>query len=328
MIQRESNWQVQLRESRPDAIVLDVSTDTALGWNALKEIKSSQALSEIPVFFFSSSQIDGALLQLDYLSKPIEISELTKALDQHWLLPDSQHPTRKILVVDDEPSTLEMHTRIVQSHSSANRVLKARNGKEALEILHKEIVDLVLLDLQMPEMDGFEVLEVMRTMEGLRNIPVIVVTGKVLTESDMSRLNEGVAAVLGKGLFSIEETVAHIRSALEHKRKLSEESRRLVRLAMGYIHQNFAEALSRRDVAQRLGIITEDHLTYCFRQELGTTPITYLQRYRINRAKYLLKESRKSITKIASNVGFSDSGYFSRIFHRETGMSPEAFRRS
>lgn len=323
----ELDWHSQIAEKHPQAIILDVSTDSAVGWNALKEIKSSPAMAEIPVLFFSSSQLDGASLELDYLTKPIEISELTRALDQHWLMTDTIRPARTILVVDDEPNTLEMNARIVQSHASSNRVLKARNGKEALEILHREIVDLILLDLQMPEMDGFQVLEAMRSMESTRSIPVIVVTGTVLTETDMSRLNEGVAAVLGKGLFSIEETVYHISAALEHKRKLSEESRRLVRLAMGYIHQKFAESVSRRDVARHIGI-TEDHLTFCFRQELGTTPIMYLHRYRINQAKHLLRESRQTITEIASSVGFSDSGYFSRIFHRETGMSPEAFRRS
>jgi AraC-like DNA-binding protein len=71
----------------------------------------------------------------------------------------------------------------------------------------------------------------------------------------------------------------------------------------------------------------EDYLTFCFRQEVGTTPIKYLQRYRVNRARQLLAESDKSIAEIARIVGFSDSGYFSRIFHRETGVSPEEFRR-
>lgn len=326
-MKQRADWRSQLSEWHPDAIVLDVSKDTALGWDALKEIKVSPALASVPVFFFSSSHLDGSLLELDYLTKPIEISELTRALDQHWLQPSTGQAVRTILVVDDEPSTLEMHARIVQSHSSSNRILKARHGKEALAILHREIVDLVLLDLQMPEMDGFAVLEVMRSMESTRKIPVIVVTGKVLTESDMARLNQGVAAVLGKGLFSIEETITHIGDALEHKRKLSEESRHLVRSAMGYIHENYAAPLSRRDIAQHVGI-TEDHLTFCFRRELGTTPIAYLQRYRINQSKRLLMESQQTITEIALNVGFSDSGYFSRVFRRETGSSPEMFRRS
>jgi AraC-like DNA-binding protein len=61
---------------------------------------------------------------------------------------------------------------------------------------------------------------------------------------------------------------------------------------------------------------------------LKTTPIKYIQRYRINLAKSLLKNTHKSITEIATDVGFSESGYFSRIFHRETGLSPDQFRRS
>jgi len=317
----------QLDQLLPDTIILDVSTDSALAWDVLKDIKASQDLAQIPVLFFSSSQSNGSMVEMDYLTKPIEVSELTRALDQHWLMTGATRPTRTILVVDDEPNTLEMHARIVQSHSPSNLVMKARNGKEALQILHREIVDLVLLDLQMPEMDGFEVLEVMRGMESTRKIPVIVVTGKDLTTADMTRLNQGVAAVLGKGLFSIDETITHISTALENKRRLSGEAQRMVRAGMAYIHENYTGEISRRDIAQHIGI-TEDHLTFCFRQELGTTPIDYLHRYRINQAKRMLKESQDRITEIALNVGFSDSGYFSRVFRRATGMSPEAFRRS
>lgn len=327
LIQPEFDWRSKLSNQHPDTIILDISTDPALGWSVLKEIKSNQTLSGTPVMFFSTSQFEGSLLELDYLTKPIEISELTKALDQHWLIANSRRATCNVLVVDDEPGTLDMHSRVVQAHSASNRVLKARNGKEALELLQSEIVDLVLLDLQMPDMDGFEVLEAMRVMDSTRRIPVIVVTGKVLSEAEMERLNQGVAAILAKGLFSMEETIDHISSALENKRRISGEAKRLVRLAMVYLHNHYSEAISRRDIAKHIGI-TEDHLTYCFRQELGITPILYLQRYRINQAKHLLKDSDQNITEIAFNVGFSDSGYFSRIFRRETGVSPEKFRQT
>jgi YesN/AraC family two-component response regulator len=156
---------------------------------------------------------------------------------------------------------------------------------------------------------------------------VIVVTGQALTEAEMSRLNRGVASVLEKGLFNLDETVAHISLALERKHRLSEEAQRLVRKAMAFIHEKYSEPISRTDIAKHVSI-AEDYLTFCFRQELGTTPIKYLQRYRVNRAKQLLQENTYSITEIARLVGFSDSGYFSRIFHRETGISPEAFRRN
>ena len=95
---------------------------------------------------------------------------------------------------------------------------------------------------------------------------------------------------------------------------------------MVYIFNHYAEPVSREDLARHVGL-SSDHLTYCFRQELGMPPITYLNRYRIALAKHLLKETDKSITEIALDVGFTDSGYFSRVFRRETTMSPSAYRR-
>ncbi len=327
LIERTPEWQSILAKSPPDAIVLDVSVESDLAWRILKTIQGSQLARMIPVMFYTSSPDGESLLNLDYLTKPIEMTELTQALDHHFLLAGPDHPVHTFLVVDDEPDTLELHVRIVQSRSASNRVLKARNGREALNHLRQEKIDLVLLDLQMPEMDGFEVLQAMHENESTRGIPVIVVTGKVLSEPDMARLNQGVAAVLKKGMFGMEETMAHISAALERKRKLSLDAQRLVRQAMAFLHEHYAEPISRRDIAQHINI-TEDYLTFCFRQELGITPIKYLQRFRVHQAKQLLKTSHKSITEIALEVGFSDGGYFSRIFHRETGMSPEAYRLS
>ncbi len=327
LLEPSSVWQSSLVNEPPDLIVLDISEASDNGWNMLNAVKGIQVSKDIPILFYSSSPAGDAILNLDYLTKPVELPELMRALDKVGLISDPDHPVRTFLVVDDEPDTLDLHARIVQSQSSSNRVLKARNGLEALEIMQKERVDLVLLDLQMPEMDGFGVLEAMRENKSTREIPVIVVTGKSLTEVEMARLNQGVAVVLKKGLFSPEETLSHIDAALERKRRLSIDAQRLVRLAMAYLHEHYAESISRWDLAQYV-CISEDYLTYCFRQELGITPMQYLQRYRVNRAKELLRNTQKSITEIALQVGFSDSGYFSRVFHRQTGMSPEAFRRS
>jgi signal transduction histidine kinase/AraC-like DNA-binding protein len=319
-------WLDSLLRYKPQAIILDVAEDSVEIWDVLKEIKAHRGFARTPIFFVST-RAEGAVLRLDYLSKPIEIGDLNRALDHYWTTPGERRHRRTILVVDDEPATLEMHARIARAHSSSNRILKARSGRQAIEVLRSEIVDLVLLDIQMPDLDGFQVLETMQSLESLRNIPVIVVTGQVLTEADMRRLNEGVAVVLSKGVFSTETTISQISSALEHRRKLTSESRNLTRLAMGYIHENYADSLTRGDIARHIGI-SEDHLTYCFRQELDTTPIAYLQRYRVNVAKHLLRETDRTITDIALSVGFSDSGYFSRIFRRETGMSPDSYRRS
>jgi AraC-like DNA-binding protein len=143
----------------------------------------------------------------------------------------------------------------------------------------------------------------------------------------MARLNRGVATVLSKGLFSLEETLAHVDAALERNRRLSVQAQRLVRQAMAYIHSHYAKPICRTDLARHVAL-SEDYLTACFRKELGITPIAYLNRYRVHQARQLLTATSKSVTEIALEVGFSDSGYFSRVFRREVGLSPEAYRQA
>jgi signal transduction histidine kinase/DNA-binding LacI/PurR family transcriptional regulator/AraC-like DNA-binding protein len=326
LLEERTLWQAQIVTQPPNALVLDISHATGESWATLKAIKDNPLTQDLPVLLYAGSQAGGALLEMDFLTKPIELTELTRAIEQQWLAAGAAQSTRTVLVVDDDPETLEMHARIVQAHAASNRVLKARNGREAMEIMERVTVDLLLLDLLMPEMDGFAVLEAMHARPATRAIPVIVVTGQVLSESEMARLNQGVAAVLGKGLYNLEETLAHLESALEHKRKLSDEAQRLVRKAMAYLHEHSSAPISRQSLARHVGM-DEDYLTYCFRQELGMTPIAYLTRYRITQAKRLLTTTQKSITSIALEVGFSDSGYFSRVFRREVGMAPDLFRR-
>jgi signal transduction histidine kinase/AraC-like DNA-binding protein len=319
------DWLSQVVVSPPGAVVVDVNATAQRGWGVLKSLKSHPKTQDLSVLFYALSPAEGSVLELDYLTKPIEMTDLTRALDQQWLALDVDASGKTILVVDDDLNTLEMHARIVQAHASSPRVLKARDGLEALDVLRQESVDLVLLDLIMPRLDGFGLLEAMRQEQTLRDIPVIVLTGQVLTERDMERLNRGVTTVLSKGIFSREETLAHVETALERNRALSGEAQRLVRQAMAYIHKHYAEPISRADLAQHVAL-SEDYLTDCFRKELGVTPITYVNRYRINQAKLLLTETYKTITEIALDVGFSDSSYFSRVFRRETGMSPTDYR--
>ncbi|HAJ37055.1 MAG TPA: ATPase, partial [Chloroflexi bacterium] len=321
-----ATWLPRMAAGACSAVVLDAEDTSASSWRILKTIKENPATRELPVLFYTANDQQGALLEVDYLTKPIALTELTRALDQHWVTPASSEHRRTILVVDDDPETLDLHARIVQTHAATNRVLRAANGREALELLRQTSIDLMLLDLMMPDIDGFEVLEAMRTQPSLRDVPVIVVTGQTLTEAEIERLNQGVATILRKGLYSLDETLAHLEAALAHRRKLSLDAQRLVRRAMAFLHAHYAEPLTRQEIARHVGL-DEDYLTYCFRQELGLTPIAYLNRYRVNQAKHLLKHSDKSITTVALEVGFADSGYFSRIFRREVGLSPDAYRR-
>jgi AraC-like DNA-binding protein len=142
----------------------------------------------------------------------------------------------------------------------------------------------------------------------------------------MARLQEGVAAVLGKGLFSAEEVLSQVETALNHSKRLGSQVSRTVRQAMAYIHEHYDEPISRTDLAQHVSI-TERYLTFCFRQEMGIPPMTYLNRYRVKRSKFLLEQGKLSITEVAMAVGFSDASYFNRVFRQEVGVAPGAYQR-
>jgi CheY-like chemotaxis protein len=212
--EKGTDWLTWLLAGAPEAVVLDREVASERGWKILKVLKGNPATQHVPVLFytFAGESGSGSMLEIDYLTKPMGTAESAEALACKGLLngEEDEEAEKKVLVVDDELGILEMHVRVVESQSPNYRVLRARNGREALEVIREEHPDLVLLDLMMPELDGFGVLEAMREEEMSRNIPVIVLTGQVLTEEDMARLNRGVASVLGKGLFRVEETLGHI----------------------------------------------------------------------------------------------------------------------
>lgn len=324
-----------LMAAPPGAVVLDFAPASEQGWDVMKRIKENPGTHDIPVLFYSLLQNGntGAVLEMDYLTKPVGSAELVMALRRHGLLQDhannngSNHKdAKKILVVDDEPGILDLHVRIVQKEMPSCVVLTAQNGNEALEMMRKHRPDLVLLDLMMPELDGFGVLKAMQMEDMLRNTPVIVLSAQVLTSRDMALLNQGVAAVLSKGLFSSQEILCRIETVLARSRRLGGEVQRLVQSAMAYIHEHFNEPISRADIANYLNI-NEQYLSRCFNKEMGIGPMVYLSRYRIQRAKRLLEIGSLSITQVAMEVGMSSQSYFSRVFQEETGVTPSAYQR-
>jgi CheY-like chemotaxis protein/anti-sigma regulatory factor (Ser/Thr protein kinase) len=322
-VSQQPDWLSQVIAQPPGAVVLDFQPATERGWELMQLIKQNPETRDVPVVFYSlpAEHSNGSMLEMDYLSKPVGSAELLQALERLGLKGDDKHQT--ILVVDDDQSVLDMHVRMLESLVNC-RILKANNGKKALEIMQSERLSLVLLDLMMPEVDGFEVLRIMRERDTTRSVPVIVLSAQILTSSDMLRLQEGVAAVLGKGLFRLDEVLNQVEAALSHSKRLGSQASRTVRQAMAFIHEHYAEPISRTKLAGYLAV-SDRYLTRCFHQEMGITPVTYLNRYRIRKARELLEKRTFTITEVAQMVGFSDSNYFGRVFREEVGVSPSAY---
>ena len=187
------------RKLRPQVILLDVMMPQVDGWTVLSVLKADTELAKIPVVLqtFVEDKVMGlALGASDYLTKPIERDRLMGVLTRYCL--DTERNTqRTALIVEDDENTRELLERLMVKEGWA--VLLAKNGREGLEILKKSVPSLILLDIMMPEIDGFGFLERMRENPECRDIPVIVVTAKELTAEDRSRLNGEVAAILRKG---------------------------------------------------------------------------------------------------------------------------------
>jgi len=330
LVDDENDWMVKVLQERPQAIVLEAGLASRLGWEVLKVLKENQLTLNLPVMFcFLKEETDtGSMLELDYLTKPISSTDLGRIMLSRGILEGGAPSENKktILIVDDDSEILGLHSRMVQAQYPKSEIILAHNGREALQVIRKQRPDLVLLDLMMPEIDGFTVLEMMQKDDISRNIPVVVLTGQALSEGDMQRLNCGVTSVLGKGLYTVQETMNHVIDGLNRRRKAGSETQRIVLKAMTYLHANYAAPITRKDVAEYAGL-SERHLTRCFNLELGLTPMTYLNRYRVRQAKELLETGHKSMAEIAEIVGFSSGGYFTRVFRDEVGLSPRDYAR-
>jgi CheY-like chemotaxis protein len=329
-LESTAHWWPQALAAPPDAVVLNLRPDSQHGWEIFRLFKENPATNEIPILF-SATQPENpgkppaaSLLELDYLAKPVQSTDLYDALQRQGLSADTHSKT--VLIVDDEPAIRDLHARLVQESAPNSRVLQASDGREALKLLRDSQVDLILLDLMMPELDGFAVLEALRENTSTRDVPVIVLTAQLLSEAELARLNRGMAKVLGKGIFTLQETLGHIEAALARQRSPGADTRQVVWKTIAFIHQKYTEPLTREDMAHHAGI-SEGYLSRCFRQELRMTPLTYLTRHRIRQAKDLLAEGKLNVTEVAMAVGFSDSGYFGRVFRQEVGITPNAYRR-
>ena len=206
------------REMRPDAITLDIIMPELDGWAVLRELKADTDLRSIPVVLVTilgDREMGYALGAADYLTKPIDPDALLGALGR-FHAGDGEIP---VMVVDDDPMTREMLRRILSKRGWS--VTEAADGSDALSGLGRTRPAVVLLDLMMPGMDGFEVLDAMRREATWRDIPVVVVTAKDLTAEEVTWLNQHAERVFQKGAYKRSELVGTIHEMIARGRGTS-----------------------------------------------------------------------------------------------------------
>ena len=202
------------RQLRPVAITLDVMMPEMDGWSVLAELKADADLRDIPVVMLTmvdDPERGFTLGAADYATKPVDRARLADILKK-YICP---HPACPVLLVEDDPAVREMTRAILEKEGW--KVTEAENGRVAMESMARERPCLILLDLIMPEMDGFEFAAQVRRHAEWRTIPIVVVTSHDLSGDERRRLNGYVETILQKPCDSHEALLHQVRDLLDDR---------------------------------------------------------------------------------------------------------------
>ena len=245
---------------------------------------------------------------------------------------------RTILVVEDEKDILELIAEQLQNFFI---VEKASNGVEALEILQKEHIDLVVSDVMMPEMNGVELCQKIKTDIKLSHIPVVFLTAKNDTDSKIEGLKAGAEAYVEKP-FSFEYLLTQIKSLLINRAKereafskrpffpidniqMSKEDEEMMQKVMDIINENINDEDFNVEKLADIMCMSRSSLLRKIKQLFNMPPLEFIRLVRLKKAAELIQEGNHRIGEICYMVGFSNPSYFAKMFNRQFGLTPKEF---
>jgi CheY-like chemotaxis protein len=203
----------RILELKPFAVTLDIMMPSLDGWTVLTTLKSDPATRDYPVIICSITEKADQGFSLgaaDYLVKPILEEDLVHALDRL----NKNGEIHEVLVIDDDPNDLRLIGKILSEHSQYKPIL-VEGGRRGWEIINEKAPHAIILDIFMPEMDGFTILENLRDHPKLREIPVLVVSGGGLTIEQQQQLNDFGQQLIAKGSLSEDQLISNIERALK-----------------------------------------------------------------------------------------------------------------
>ncbi|MBM4141306.1 MAG: response regulator [Nitrospira sp.] len=205
------------KEINPLAITLDIMMPKKDGWQVLSELKKTPETQDIPVIILSivdNKRLGFSLGATEYIVKPVEKQVLLRKLRNL----EKTITIEKVLVVDNELDTVKLLGNVLKE--AGYTVTTAYNSKDAIKSIEDLRPDLIVLNLTMPEVSGFDVIEYLKTEEGVKDIPLIVLTHKDLTEKDIDDLNGRIHGILNKGLLTEEDLSKELKDTISKVSKV------------------------------------------------------------------------------------------------------------
>jgi CheY-like chemotaxis protein len=199
------------RRLQPMAVTTDVMMPEMDGWEVVTALRNDPKTSQIPVVVVTvtdSRDMGVAVGASQYLTKPVDWSRLGEIMARHRKDRDG----RPVLVVEDDEASREQIVRLLKKDGW--RVLEAENGRVGLELVEAELPVVILLDLMMPEMDGFEFLKRFRQIPGGDAVPVVVVSAMDVTPAQRAQMNGGVVDIIPKSITTAKDVSKYLRDRL------------------------------------------------------------------------------------------------------------------
>jgi CheY-like chemotaxis protein len=196
-------------------ITLDIMMPDVDGWAFLEQLKRIPSLGSVPVVIVSilADRTKGfALGAAAVMQSPVSRQDLYDTLVVLGLSPVSGDQRIRVLVVDDDPKAVDLIA--IRIGGMASEIYRAFGGREAIEIARRELPDLIVLDLMMPDVNGFDVVEALNKGPATARIPVVVVTASAITAEERARLNGFVTTVMGKSGFDGDLFITEVRRAM------------------------------------------------------------------------------------------------------------------
>ncbi|MFH1702183.1 MAG: response regulator [Nitrospirota bacterium] len=204
------------KEIKPLAITLDILMPKKDGWQVIRELKNTPETQDIPVIILSiveDKKLGFSLGAAEYIVKPVEKQVLLRKLRNL----EKTRKVKRVLIVDNEPDTVRLIGNVIGE--AGYQVTTAYNSEDAIKSIHDFRPDLIVLNLTMPEMMGFNVVEYLKTAEGAKDVPLILLTHKDLTEKEIDDLNGIIQGILNKGVLTKEDLLKEIKETIS---KISE----------------------------------------------------------------------------------------------------------
>jgi CheY-like chemotaxis protein len=183
------------------------------GWQVMRTLKQNPDTKDIPILICSILEEEEKGISMgaaDYLVKPFVQDDLIKAIRRM----NQDGKMHEILVVDDDLDDLRLTQKMIEN-GGAFVVTTAENGKEALEILTNTVPDMIILDLFMPGLNGFDLLEILRADPRLSQIPILILTGADLTVEQQAQLSEFGKHLFTKGIVNENDLLQYVKESLE-----------------------------------------------------------------------------------------------------------------